>query len=393
MVNILRVNGFYNKSVFFVTNDGDKNIYYLDNDDSDDKIAGFINMKFIIHDTTSNTVETYDLPYPAEDFSRQFGNKEFYYARFSHEKAFLHIHRVEFCPVRSSEIAVSLTEVLGGLNVYRTVMQGIDDRYCLVGCSTTRTYETTHMLLIDFDEQTYYSIAPDFGIDTLCRIESFMTMKSTQLTPGKEEIALIIGGFHWTEKYEIWENRESWRDLEDKLMEHVVIFDRDSFFRRLKSGLPLEVTDKQIIERCALHRTIISYGDHGTKMDYTMVDFENKTTTRVEYDIHSGKKTLFEHESILSSPVYIDGELYSIETLDDERFAVLDLRTNQFLVILTSNEKILAVDKHFILTYKWLENANQQIVYIYDLDGESVEQQLLGIGYAHYDGKQVTIFS
>lgn len=69
------------------------------------------------------------------------------------------------------------------------------------------------------------------------------------------------------------------------------------------------------------------------------------------------------------------------------------MNTNQFLVILSSNEKILAFDKHFLLTYKWLGNSNQQIDYVYDLDEESIEQQLLGIGRAHYDGKQVTIFS
>lgn len=88
-----------------------------------------------------------------------------------------------------------------------------------------------------------------------------------------------------------------------------------------------------------------------------------------------------------------NNKLHGSRLLDYERYAVLDLNTNQFLMILSSNEKILAFDKHFLLTYKWLGNPNRQIVYVYDLDEEPIEKQLLGIGRAHYDGKQLTIFS
>ncbi|MBW7477080.1 hypothetical protein K0T92_20385 [Paenibacillus oenotherae] len=233
MLNILRVNGFHNKSIFFLGECEEK----------------------------------------ALDFSGLLYNGAFYCAWFSHEKALMHIHRVEFGHVQSSQITVSLTDVLGNSTVYRTEMRGIDDRYCLVGCSTSNTYETTDVLLIDFEDNTYTKVAPDFGIDTLLRIERIMTIKSTPLTPRKEEIVLLTGGFHLREKYGFWENRERRRGLEDKLMEYVVIFERDSFFHRLKSGLPLEVMDKQIIERCPLHKSIILHDGNGTTINYTVIDF------------------------------------------------------------------------------------------------------------------------
>lgn len=393
MLNILRVNGFYDQGIFFLGGYEEKNIYRLDIDNIENLEAGKgIVIKLLIHNTISNTIETYEIPYLAENFCGLLWKGRFYYARFSHEKTLLHIHSMEFSHTRSSQITVPLADVVGNATVYRTEMRGIDDRYCLFGCSTSKTYKTTHLLLIDFEEKTYCSIAPDFGIDSFCGIETIMTIGDAQLAPNREEIVLITGGCIWTKKYEIWENRRNGRNLEVELTEHVVIFERDSFFRRLKSGLPLEVTDKQMIERCSLHKTIISHGGNEMKINYTMVDFEENRTTSIEYDIHSGKQTRFEYESILRSPVYMDGKLYSIETLDHERYALLDLQTNQFVVILSSDEKILAVDKHIILSYKWLA-TNQQLVYIYDLGEEPVEQKLLGIGIAHYDGKQVTIFS
>lgn len=207
------------------------------------------------------------------------------------------------------------------------------------------------MILIDFAEKIYYNISPDFGIDTLYRIETIMKLVNDKNNPQKEEIAIITGGFHYKEKYEIWNNSHNKINLDYKLMEHVIVLDKLNFIRMLKSGLPLEVKNKQILESCSLDKSIISYENILTKMNYTLVDFEKNTTKRIEYDILSGKQTLFEYNNILSRPVLMDKKLYSIETLVNERYAILDLQTNEFIFILSLGEKILSVDNHIILTY------------------------------------------
>lgn len=391
MQNILRITGFHNTVFFYLGSLEEKNIYRLEVDDPNDINEGIHIKKLIVHNTLLNTVEEIELLFPAESDSQQLCNGVLYYARLSHLKTLLHVSRLEFNQMQSAQVHVPLTEIIGDSTVFRIEMKGIDNRYCLVGVSTTNTYKITHMILIDFEKETYNRIDPSFGVDSLCRLVSIMTIIDIKGRRGKEFVLLITGGFHWKEKYELWIDSKKDIDLEDELLEYVILYEKEEFIRTLKSGLPLKVGNEQILEKCSLNKSITFYDSNVTKMNYTIVDFAEQRTYGIEYDIQSRKQTLFNHNKIISNPVFMNEKLYSIEYLDKERLAILDLHTNQFLVIFTSGEMILVVDKHIILTCKWLNN--QQMIYLYDLREKLIEQKFLGIGISHYDGKNVTIFS
>lgn len=390
MLHILRVTGFHDTAIFFLGKHGDENVYYVEVDDPDEIDARIIMKKLLLHNTRSNTIHTYPLHYPANDFSGMISSGALYYCRYSQKDTFLHIHRLNFSPIHSSEIIVPLADMTGNATINRTEMKGIDERYCLFGCSTSETFETTHLLLIDFKEETYYNMMLNLGLEGVPGIERIFKIKDSSIHPHHEQIILITGGFHWTEKYEVWKNKNSALDI---LTEQVMAFEKESFFRNIKAGRSLEALDKILIEHCNSQKSIISYDYNEAELIYTVADFDKNKTSGMKYNVHSGLQKVFEYESTLSEPVYINSQLFSVETLDHGRRAILDLNTNKIVVILASDENLLAIDEHNLITFKWLNSGCQQLIYLYDLTEEPLEQKFLGIGYSHYYDKQLTIFS
>ncbi|WP_166244165.1 hypothetical protein [Paenibacillus turpanensis] len=431
MLNVCKLNGFYDRRIFRIRAYEGRSAYLID-DVADEEInEGIAGKCILLHEPSTNRYETYHFRESAHGLDRWFRRNEsiIFYIRFTEGQRFLHIHKVD-CgrwtpraqPADESiqtkrmtkagnefesaleaepELVIFLPEYIGHEPILRYELRQIDERYCLFGVATDRNYQINKLLLIDFAARTVCEGNPELpGQDSLFRAEHIFKMDHRD----RQWIGIKTTSIHWREKYELWNDPAKRETYKDDLVEQLLLCELEAYISSVKKGEPFPMVAGRVVERCPLHQHLLWWQADERGLNYCLHDFEQHETILVTYGVDHGsegrtgfgkKERVVVAGSLLEEASYRNGSVYAVEALEQGGSVFRNVTSGRVIFEASPHEGLLFADEDMAITYVWLQDSNQQMIYYYDLAEGGREGQLLGIGFAQFDdrAKVLTIFS